>query len=360
MNAKKHFIFWSAVFAGFIGFIFIFKSILMPFVLGIAIAYLLNPLVNYMCDGQKRRGLSALIILSTFFLIVIAFITAIAPVLYNELIDFTNALPDYIDKIWALIEPFSRQIQNMLGLETTEDLKSMLSSQADTGLNIAKKFAGGLAAGGQALLGTMTIIVITPIVAYFMMKEWVRVSKWVESLMPRDHKATIMRLLGDIDVKISGFVRGQISVAAFLGVAYAIALSIAGLKYGALIGFSAGLLSIIPMVGSTTGLLTSVVVAWVQSGDLGYVAMIAAIFVGGQLIEGNILTPKIVGDSVGLHPLWIFFALMAGGALFGVLGMLIAVPVAATIGVLSAFAIQEYKDSEFYKSSKKPAKKRAK
>ncbi|MGB0719790.1 MAG: AI-2E family transporter, partial [Bdellovibrionales bacterium] len=224
-------------------------------------------------------------------------------------------------------------------------------------VNVAKRLLGGLAAGGAAIFDMISVVVFMPIVAYFVMKEWDHITHWVEDLLPRDHKNTILDLVEQIDTKISGFVRGQISVAAILGVLYAVALTIAGLNYGFLIGLSAGLISIIPMVGSTVGLIVSVAVAWFQTGDLSYVAIIAGIFLAGQLIEGNILSPKIVGDSVGLHPLWVFFALLAGGALFGILGMLLAVPVAAVAGVLLAFGIAQYKSSALYKGKQKPKKK---
>ena len=169
--------------------------------------------------------------------------------------------------------------------------------------------------------------------------------------MPRHHKDTITDLLKKIDVKLAGFVRGQVSVAVILGVVYAVALSVAGLKYGFLIGLCSGLLSIIPMVGSTLGFFVSVLVAWFQTGEISYTAIIGGIFLAGQIIEGNFLTPKLVGNSVGLHPLWVFFALLAGGSLFGILGMLLAVPVAASAGVLINFAIKRYKDSSYYKKS---------
>jgi len=179
--------------------------------------------------------------------------------------------------------------------------------------------------------------------------EWVHMARWAEGLMPRDHKKSIKKLLTQIDQKLSGFVRGQISVAVMLGVVYAIALSIIGLKYGFLIGITSGLLSIIPMVGSTVGLIISVAVAWFQAGELTFVALVGGIFIAGQIIEGNILTPKLVGESVGLHPLWVFFALLAGGSLFGVLGMLLAVPVAAVAGVLIGFGIERYKKSPYFR-----------
>ena len=180
------------------------------------------------------------------------------------------------------------------------------------------------------------------------MKEWPAIVRWVESLYPRQHAALIRSLLKQIDMKVAGFIRGQISVAFILGVIYALALTIADLDYGFLIGLGAGIFSIIPLVGSTLGLVVAAAVSWFQAGDPVYTGVIAAIFLGGQFIEGNFLSPKIVGDSVGLHPLWVMFALLAGGSLFGIVGMLIAVPMAAVIGVLGGFLIDRYKASPLY------------
>jgi len=355
MTFKNQLYFWTGAFAAFIAFVYVFKSVLLPFVLGLAIAYLLNPLVMALGRLKINRSIAALTILLTFFASLALFVALIAPILYRQSLDFIDAAPGYAQSIWSLMQPTLTQITERLGLNGTSDIdiKSILTNNSETAADIAKRVINKIAEGGQAVMSTITIIIFTPIVAYFVMKEWVRISEWVEDLLPRDNKETIKELLKQIDEKISGFVRGQISVAVILGVAYAIGLTIADLKYGALIGLGAGLLSIIPMVGSAIGLGVSVIVAYFQSFDLVYVAIIAAIFLGGQLIEGNILSPKIVGDSVGLHPLWVFFALLAGGALFGILGMLLAVPVAATAGVLLAFGIVQYKSSALYKGKSK-------
>ena len=163
--------------------------------------------------------------------------------------------------------------------------------------------------------------------------------------------------------KRQSFIRGQISVVFVLAALYALALSIAGLKYGFLIGLCAGLLCIIPMLGSIVGLFIAVIVAWFQAGDLTYMGMIAGIFVVGQIIEGYVLTPKLVGESIGLHPLWVFFAIMAGGSLLGIVGMLLAIPIAAIISVLLAFGLHQYKKSLYYKpksATKKATKKKTK
>ena len=360
MTAKNQIYFWAATFAAFFAFVYLFKSVLLPFVLGGLIAYLLNPLVLAFGKLKINRTIAALIILLVFFTSTTLAIALAAPLLYNQSLQLISDAPDYAVNIWELIQPFIIQVSERLGLESIEsvDIKSLITNNSETAADIAKRVLNKIAQGGQAFISAITTIVFTPIVAYFVMKEWVRITSWVEDLLPRDKKETILSLLKQIDMKISGFVRGQVSVALILAVGYAIALSIAGLKYGALIGIAAGLLSIIPMVGSALGLVTSVVVAYFQSFDLSYTAIIAAIFLVGQFIEGNILSPKIVGDSVGLHPLWVFFALLAGGALFGIVGMLIAVPVAAIAGVLLAFAILQYKSSPLYKGKSKPTAKK--
>ncbi len=352
MSARSHFFFWGLICAGFVGFVFLFKAVLLPFVLGIAIAYLLNPVVGKLERLGLGRGVSTLLILFGFMLAISTFFAAFIPLLYKEILGFSEEFPAYIEQIISLFEPISEQFQSLIGYKNGDDLHVLVTKYADDGLNIAKHALQNVVAGGQAALDLLSVIIFMPVVAYFMMKEWDNITKWMDGLMPREHKKIIQTLIGQIDKKLSGFVRGQISVALILGVTYAIALSLAGLKYGFLIGIVSGLLSVIPMVGSVVGLVISVAVAWFQAGDLMFVGIIAAIFLVGQFIEGSFLTPKLVGDSVGLHPLWVFFALLAGGSLFGILGMLLAVPVAAVAGVLIAFALSQYKLSTYFKGRK--------
>ena len=343
--------FWACAAVAFFAFVYIFKSVLTPFVLGLAIAYLLNPSVNALRSVKISRTPASLIILFMFVIVVAGLIALATPILYRQTLQLADDMPGYIDSLWGMAEPISRRIMAVLGINGEADVKALLKENSDTAVNVAKRILGGLASGGQAVFDIFFVLTVTPIVAFFVMKEWDRITDWVEGILPRNHKDTILDLLKQIDQKLSGFVRGQIIVAAVLGLGYAIALTIAGLKYGFLIGLTAGFLSIIPMLGSTLGLIISVAVAWFQSGELSYMAIIAAIFLVGQLIEGNILSPKVVGDSVGLHPLWVFFALLAGGALFGILGVLLAVPVAAVVGVLLSFGIKQYKSSSLYKGN---------
>lgn len=344
---RNQILFWSVSFLVLFTFVWLFKSVLLPFVLGIAVAYLLNPMVKLLGRIGFGRNAATIVILSGFFILLTALLAVITPVLYKEISALVDDLPSMSEKLTNAAAPYQESFQSFFGIQNGNTL-DLLKENAGASLSAGKTILSGLKAGGAAVTSFLTVIVIMPIVAFFMMREWPHMLGWMQDLMPRHHKDTIMDLLGQMDTKLAGFVRGQITVATMLGLIYAIGLSLAGLKYGFLIGFFAGVFSIIPMVGSTLGLFIGVLVAWLQAGDLMFVGIIAAIFIVGQLVEGNFLTPKFVGDSVGLHPLWVFFALMAGGALFGVVGMLIAVPVAAVISVMAGFLIRQYKLSSYY------------
>ncbi|MGH1456641.1 MAG: AI-2E family transporter [Alphaproteobacteria bacterium] len=348
LQPKTHLIFWACAVTAFIAVVVMLQSALLPFVLGIAVAYLLNPIVNKLGQVGIARGPAAMMILGGFMIFLIGFIGVVSPIIYREITSFSQDLPGYIERIMAILAPLTEKLDTYIGGTDKQSIEEMLKNNSGSAVNAAKFVFSKLAAGGQAVMDIISVAIFMPVVAYFMMKEWPYVTKWAQDLMPHHSKEIIMDLLKQIDQKLSGFVRGQISVAVMLGVAYAIALTIAGLKYGFMIGLMSGLLSVIPMVGSAVGLIVSVAVAWFQAGDIVFVGIIAAIFIAGQVIEGNFLTPKLVGDSVGLHPLWVFFALLAGGSLLGILGMFLAVPVAAVIGVLLSFAIYKYKQSAYY------------
>jgi predicted PurR-regulated permease PerM len=349
ITAKTKTYFWLGALVALVGFVWMFNSILTPFVLGAIIAYLLNPLVKFFARESIPRWLSSGGILVLFILFLLVVLALVIPPLTREAIELAKALPDYIDRASQYLAPYVGWLQARLGDGGGEDLPTMIKENISSFASGAGGVIVGLKAGGAAAASAITTLVLTPLVAFFMMKDWPRITRWVNDLYPRQYETMIKDLLHQIDRKMAGFIRGQLLVAFFLGLGYAIALTIAGLNYGFLIGIVAGILSIIPLVGSTVGLLTSVIVAYIQTGgEWSYVAIIAGIFIVGQIIEGNILSPKLLGDNVGMHPLWILFALLAGGSLFGIVGMLIAVPVAAVVGVLVSFFVQQYKKSPLY------------
>lgn len=343
--------FWAGFLALFIGFIWLFKSILTPFVLGMIIAYLLNPLMVKLSRTKRMpRWVSAALILGAFCVFMIAVAAVVGPMVFRQIQMLITNAPGYLQSLIEFVQPYLSWIQHRVGYNAIEQLGDSLKDDAGKIVEATGGIVGGIAMGGKYFIDVGTTLVLTPIVAFFMMKEWPQIIRWIESLYPRQHVLLIRGLFKQIDEKIAGFIRGQIIVAFILGTLYAVALTVAGLDYGFLIGIGAGLFSIIPLVGSTLGLFTGLVVAWFQSHDPVYTMIIAGIFMTGQFFEGNFLSPRVVGESVGLHPLWVLFALLAGGSLFGIVGMLIAVPVAAVIGVLGGFAIQQYKSSALYQT----------
>jgi predicted PurR-regulated permease PerM len=214
-------------------------------------------------------------------------------------------------------------------------------------------FAKSLWSGGRALFSLFSLVVVTPVVAFYLIYDWHRMIRNADSWVPLQQRETVRQLAREIDAAISGFVRGQTAVCLILGSFYAVALTFSGLNFGLLIGLISGVITFIPYVGSMTGLILALGVAVAQFWpQYSAILTVLGIFLVGQFVEGNLLAPKLVGESVGLHPVWIIFALLAFGYLFGFVGLLVGVPLAATIGVLARFALQRYRESSLYTGEK--------
>ena len=347
---EKPFQFWVA-FAGLvIIFFWLFNPILAPFIVGFAVAYLLNPIIKKLEAKKIPRWLSSLAILSVFFLTLLIGLLVAIPILIREMIDFIKLLPNAIDWLQNWLNTTLPMVQIPTSLNDIADIdKEMLSEKAGSVFAFSKNILGNIFQGGMAIIGFISFIVLMPIVAFYLMIDWSRVVGKIDSMLPRRNEKKIHKILNDIDRSLAGFIRGQLTVCVLLGGFYAIALSAMGLQYGFFVGVASGVLTIIPYIGSLFGLVASVGLAYYQFGGWEYPLIAFAIFMVGQLVEGNYLTPKLVGDSVGLHPLWVIFALMAGGMLLGLLGMMIAVPVAAIIAVFIRHSIDSYKGSAYYK-----------
>lgn len=340
--------FWLIGLAIFALLLYLLRDILLPFVAGMAIAYLLDPV----CDKLEEWGLSrtwATAGLTVFFVLAAAAVIVLAvPLIAQQLVDFAENLPQYLNALRRELSRLLTALQARMDVGMIERFQATLADSAGKLVDWATGFLLGMLSGGVALANLLSLIVITPIVAFYLLRDWDRIVARVDTWLPRHHASTIRELARQADDRLAGFVRGQGTVCLILGIAYAIALTLAGLNFGLVIGLVAGLLSFIPYVGAIIGMVLSIGVALVQFDDWLRVALIAAIFFGGQMIEGNILTPKLVGGRVGLHPVWVIFALLAGGALFGFVGVLLAMPVATVIGVLMRFALDRYKASALY------------
>ncbi|MEO3433520.1 AI-2E family transporter [Inquilinus sp. CAU 1745] len=328
--------------------LWLLSGMLMPFVIGMAIAYLLDPLADRLQRLGLPRWVATTLVLLLFAVIVILLLVLLVPILQNQIAQFIEALPSYRESLQNLLAPIIGQLRDQIAQQDFEEVRSAVGDYAGKALSWLGTALGGLWRGGLAVIDVVSILVITPVVAFYLLRDWDVMTDHIDELLPRRSAATIRSLAREVDRTLASFVRGQGTVCLVLGSFYAIALAFAGLDFGILVGLMSGILSFIPFVGTIVGFVASMGIALVQFDSWTMWAVIAGIFVFGQVVEGNFLTPKLVGDSVGLHPVWVMFALLAGGSLFGFTGVLLAVPVAAIIGVLIRFFIGRYRASAYY------------
>lgn len=346
---RRQLLFWLAALIVFVFFLMTFRAILLPFIAGMALAYFLDPVADRLERLGLSRMMATVVILTAFVIVFVLSLMIIIPILASQFNQFIQHIPGYVT-----------ELQDFIATSNAAWLPQWLNSQMDTikenfskylseGVGFIGTLFGQIWNSGKALVDIASLLVVTPVVAFYLLLDWDRMIAKVDSWIPRNHVATVREIATELDNTIAGFVRGQGSLCLILGIYYAVGLSLIGLNFGLLIGFFTGMISFIPYVGSTVGLLLAAGVALVQFWpDYMHLIMVVVFFFSGQFIEGNILQPKLVGQSVGLHPVWLMFALFAFGALFGFVGVLVAVPAAAAIGVLVRFALARYLESDLY------------
>jgi predicted PurR-regulated permease PerM len=351
--------FWLGAFLLLVLLLWLFSGVLLPFAAAFALGYLLNPVVDRLERlGFNRLG-ATLLIMACFVLVLVSMSIFIGPVVWRQLVSFTEALPAYAVKLEELISAetarlsrdYGGVLMDKLGLNNNEggELASATNDLVARAAQWAASFLKSLLTGGAALISLISLLVVTPVVVFYMLLDWEKMIATIDGLVPLRHRETVRALARAIDTALAGFLRGQALVCLFLGAWYGIGLSLIGLNFGLLIGITAGILSFIPYVGSLTALVLSSTVAIVQDWpQWKLLVMSLGVFLIGQFLEGNILSPKLVGESVGLHPVWLIFALLAFGSLFGFTGLITAVPFAAAAGVILRFAVRRYRESNLY------------
>lgn len=351
---RRQIFFWLLALAVVIAFLMVFRSILLPFIAGMALAYFLDPVADWFERRGFSRMMATLAILATFVALFAVSLIVLIPILVTQAADLGGRIPGYITQLQALLMSESNLLPSWIG-DQLGQIKDSFAALLKEGAGLVGTIFQQIWNSGMALLDIAALFVVTPVVAFYLLLDWDNMIEKVDDWVPRDNVDTVRHLARQIDATIAGFVRGQGSVCIILGLIYAVGLSIVGLNFGLLIGLFAGLISFIPYVGSLVGLVLALIVAVVQFWpDFIMIGAVIAVFAVGQFFEGNILQPRLVGKSVGLHPVWLMFALFAFGALFGFVGMLIAVPAAASFGVLVRFAIARYLDSDLYHGKQRP------
>ena len=344
LPARQQVIYWGAAAVAGLLLLWFLGPVLLPFVVGGAIAYMLDPLADRLQRlGLPRVAATAVITLIALLVLVLA-VGLVIPMLIREATALVRAAPDYFDALRVWLEG---RVPDLM--EEGSVLRRGLGDLGEVVRSRGGLLAQQLVAGVFGVVNALLFVVVVPVVSFYLLLDWDRLVASVDDLLPREHAGTIRRLARDIDNTLASFVRGQFTVCLILGTFYSVGLMLVGLQFGLVVGAIAGLITFIPYVGALVGGALAIGLALFQFwGDWVQIGLVAGIFAAGQFLEGNVLTPKLVGGSVGLHPVWLLLALSAFGAIYGFVGMLVAVPVAAALGVIARFVVAEYKASQLY------------
>ncbi len=345
--------YWGIAAAVLILTLWLLGNILLPFVLGAAIAYLLDPLADRLEARGLSRGAAVAVLSLVFVLVAVPILIVVVLTLARQTEQLIGFLSGIIDRAPTLGQNFADWTNRVFGVTVDPAMiQDALTKVGEFVQSRGGELASSVLSAAGGLLNVVVFFVLVPVIVIYLLLDWDRMIARIDDLLPRDHAPTIRQIGRDIDKTLAGFIRGQGTVCLIQGTFYAIALGLVGLNFGFVIGAFAGLISFIPYVGALLGGALAIGVALFQFwGEWWWIVAVAVIFQVGQVVEGNILTPNLVGSSVGLHPVWLLFALSAFGALFGFLGLLVAVPLAAVVGVLVRFAVDRYKDGQLYRGT---------
>lgn len=334
--------------------LYLFRPILLPFLVGMGAAYLLDPAADRLERMGMRRTAATIVISVGFFFALALVLLLLLPAVAAQAAELARALPDYVEGLRDRLMPRLSGIASWAAVELDVSAEGLLREYWSEAMNVLINAVAGLLRSGVALLNIVSLLFVTPIVTFYMLRDWDRMVARIAASVPPDYLPTVHRLAREIDEVLAGFIRGQGLVCLFLALFYALGLWLVGLRYGLIIGLLTGFFSFIPYIGMAIGAAVGLTVAAFQFQDLIGVALVAGVFAVGQFIEGNLISPRVVGDRIHLHPVWIIFAVLAGTVLFGFLGTLLAVPVAGVLGVLIRFGLRQYQTSALYRIPSAP------
>jgi len=327
----------------------LFASVLLPFVAATCIAYFLDPLATRLSRAGVPRGAAAFLLMLALIAAVLLFALLLYPLIVAQFGILLSRIPNYVAMLRDWANDVITHLQERLGPGFVDaNLRDLVASQAGAMLSFLTSALSRLIGSGFAIFNVLTLVVVMPIVAFYLLRDWPRIIASVDSWLPRRYATAIRTQVREIDRILSAWLRGQAICCVALALFYCVGLSLVGLDLGLIVGISAGLLSFIPYVGTITGAVTSLALAAAQFPTWYGVAKVGAVFVLGQLLEGYVIYPRFLGDRVELHAVWVIFALFAGGAAFGFVGVLMAVPLAATIGVIARYWLRRYLGSPLY------------
>ncbi len=348
MTARVQFAFWLVGLVAFVLCLYLLRGILLPFVAGMAVAYLLDPVADRLEKWGLSRIWATTVITALFVVVAAGAIVLLLPLLQQQALDFIGRVPSYAEAIRGVVAPLSQSLIARLEPEDVDRVRAAFAGFSDQAVEWALGFVSGVWKSGLAIVNILSLLFVAPVVTFYLLRDWDRIVARIDGLLPRVHADVIRTQVGLIVETLAGFIRGQGLVCLILGAFYSVSLMLVGLDLGLIVGIAAGVVSFIPYFGAISGFAVSVGLALLQFDDLLRVAVVAVVFVVGQVAEGNFLSPKLVGERIGLHPIWVIFGVLAGAALFGFVGVLLAVPATAIVGVLVRFAIDRDVSSPWF------------
>ena len=339
-------IIWSLILLIPVILIMLVRTVISPFIISLIIAYFLNPIVGKLSRLKISRSFSALAIISLFFSLLLTFIFVVAPHLYSQFSNLIRIFPEHLSSLQQSVN--FGVLNNAMNIENSDLFIERYSSQI---MNIAAKFVNSFWYSTITMLNIISLIFITPVITFYTLRDWPLILQSIDKIIPRKHYQVITEQVTKIDSILSAYIRGQTQVCFLLGIFYATLLYFAGLQYSLFVGFFTGFFSFIPYVGFALGFTVGNVLSFFQFDSWLMRAIIVAIFIVGQILENSIIIPKLIGDNVKLHPIWIIFSIFAGGSVFGFVGVFLSIPIAAIIGVLIRFSMENYFKSNFYETA---------
>ncbi|WP_233843416.1 AI-2E family transporter [Dyella sp. 2HG41-7] len=325
--------------------VWLLAPVLMPFAVAAMLAYLGDPLANRLERLGLGRSLAVSIVFVVLILVIAAALLLLVPLIVRQIENLVLNFPRYVE--WAK-DTALPWLQAKLHLDPKAFDTDRLMAQIKEHIGSIGSVIGTLSRSGIGVVAWLTNLVLIPVVWFYLLRDWDRLVAWIDRMLPRSVEPTVAHLARESDAVLGAFVRGQLLVMLALAIYYGVALTLVGISVGPLIGMVAGLLSFVPYLGFITGFVAAIIAALVQHGDWTHVLLVVGVFVVGQLLEGYILVPRLVGEKIGLHPVAVIFSVLAGGYLFGFLGVLLALPAASVILVLLRYLAQRYQQSDLY------------
>lgn len=349
MQIERQAFFWLLVAIVFYFLIDQLKEILLPFVIGMGFAYALNPLADWLESKGASRLTASIILVGCLVIFFILLVVFLAPIVIEQIRQLAEVLPSETQRLRAIAEEFARDNLSSTFPQADHSVTQAFNWLSDNSDTVASWLASSLWTQGRALFAVVSLLLISPLVAFYLLVDWKRMLAEVDNALPREHAPTLRAMGHDINSAVAAFIHGQGLVCLTLGIFYALGLWLIGLDYGLLVGFATGLMAFVPFLGWIVGTITATTLAIIQFWPSSLpVILVLCVFLAGQGLDAGFLSPKIVGPKIGLHPVWLIFALFAFSYLFGLVGTLVAVPMAAAVGVIVRYTLRAYRQSSVY------------